>query len=97
MFLKDPFKKLFWGANRITWVTLACILIGFVIAYGEIFLEYSYNILEKIFKKSSNLKKKSSYYFIKVHVENLAKMSFSKKLKSIYKSFLLLKKKCYSL
>jgi len=55
-------------------------LIGFVIAYGEIFLEYSYNILEKIFKKSSNLKKKSSYYFIKVHVENLAKNVIFKKI-----------------
>jgi hypothetical protein len=73
MFLRDPFKKLFWGANMITRLTLACILTAFVISYGEIFLEYSYNILEKVFEKSINFLKNSSYYLIKVHVENLAK------------------------
>jgi hypothetical protein len=56
-----------------------------LIVFGEILFEYSWDILEKSSKKSS------SYYFIEVHVKIFAKKSFSKKLKSIYKSFYCLK------
>jgi hypothetical protein len=58
MFWKDPFKKLFWGANRITRVTLDCFFIAFVFAYGEIFLEYFHNILEKVLEISLKFSKK---------------------------------------
>jgi hypothetical protein len=36
------------GANGTTRATLACFLIVFVIAFGKIFLEYYWNILEKV-------------------------------------------------
>jgi hypothetical protein len=38
------------GANGITQATPACFLIAFVTIFLEIFLEYSQNILGKIFK-----------------------------------------------
>jgi len=54
--------------------------------------KYFKNILE-IFLKILNLKKKkTSYYFVKVYVKNLAKKSFKNNLKSIYKSFYCFKK-----
>jgi hypothetical protein len=37
------------GANGIIQITLACFLTTFVTTFGEIFLEYSWNILGKIF------------------------------------------------
>jgi hypothetical protein len=92
VFLKNPFKKLFWGANMITQITLACILIAFVISSGEIFLEYFYNILEKVFEKSFKVLKFYSYYLIMVHVENLAKNVIFKKIEIHLQVFLLLKK-----
>ncbi len=55
------------------------------------FGKYSYNILGIILKKSSIFLLKKSYYFIKVYVKILEKMSFSKIIKSIYKSFYCLK------
>jgi hypothetical protein len=39
------------GANGITKATPACLLIAFVITFGEIFLEYFGIIFEKIFLK----------------------------------------------
>jgi hypothetical protein len=51
-----------------------------VTTFGEIFLEYFWNILEKFSKKSLNLSKKNSYYFIKVHVKNLVKNVIFKKI-----------------
>jgi hypothetical protein len=63
------------NVNKITWASFACFLIAFVTVFGEIFQKNSLKF----------------YYFIKVHVKFFAKMSFSKKLKSIYKSFYYLK------
>jgi hypothetical protein len=59
------------GANGITQATPTCFLITFVIVFGEIFLKYFWNILEKSSKNP--LIFFNSYYFIKVHVKNLAK------------------------
>jgi hypothetical protein len=39
-----------WGANGITRATLACILTICAIVFWEIFLEYFWNIIEKIFE-----------------------------------------------
>jgi hypothetical protein len=70
--------------------------IAFVINFGEIFLEYSWRILFKIFEKVFNLKKKSSYYFIKVHVRILLKHVIFKKIEIHKQIFLLFKNKHYN-
>jgi hypothetical protein len=62
------------GANGITQATPIYFLIAFVITFGGILLEYSLNILEKFSKTFNFLFNKSLYYFIKVHVKNLAKI-----------------------
>ncbi len=54
--------------------------IAFVTNFGEIFLEYSWKYSFKIFEKVFIFKKKSSYYFIKVHVKNLLKHVIFKKI-----------------
>jgi hypothetical protein len=38
-------------ANGITQATPTCFSIAFVIAFGEIFLKYSWNVFEKVFEK----------------------------------------------
>jgi hypothetical protein len=47
-----PLTKKPMGANKITRTTPACFLTTFVTTFEEIFLKYSWNILEKMFKKS---------------------------------------------
>jgi hypothetical protein len=42
---------MFGGANGITLVTPPYFFIAFVTSFGEIFLKYFRNILEKVFKK----------------------------------------------
>ncbi len=53
-----------------------CFFTTFVIAFGEIFLEYFFKILQKILQFFF---KNSSYYFIKVHAKNLVKNVIFKK------------------
>jgi len=48
------FHKWLGCANRITWTTFVYFLIGFVIGFGEIFLEYSWKSFQKIFKNHDN-------------------------------------------
>jgi hypothetical protein len=64
------------GANGITWITPMSFFTTFVIAFGEIFLEYFFKILQKILQFFF---KNSSYYFIKVHAKNLVKNVIFKK------------------
>ncbi len=47
--------------------------------------------LQHLWKNIFKINLKFSYYFIKFYVKNLEKFSFSKKFKSIYKSFYCLK------
>jgi hypothetical protein len=65
------------------------------IAFGEILLEYSWNILEKKFKKIFKIKK-NSYYFIEVYVKNLAKNIIFKTIEIHLQVLLLFKNKCYN-
>jgi len=61
--------------------------------FKEIFFKYSSKSLQKnIF----NIFKKSSYYFIKVHVKNLAKNVIFKKIEIHLQVVLLFKRKHYS-
>ncbi len=61
--------------------------------FGEIFLEYSWNIIEMSSKKK---KFNSSYYFIKVHVKNLAKNVIFKTIEIHLQIILLHKSKHYN-
>jgi glucose-6-phosphate-specific signal transduction histidine kinase len=79
------------GANEITQATPTYFLTVFVIAFGEIFLEYSWNILEKSLKKCFILKKNLHTISLKFMLKIWENMSLSKKLKFIYKFFLCLK------
>jgi hypothetical protein len=74
--------------NGITWDTHAYFLTNFVIAFWEIILKSFWKSLRKI---PLNLKNIYSYYFIKIHVKNLAKKVIFRKMKFIYKSFHFLK------
>jgi hypothetical protein len=61
--------------------------------FKEIFLKYSSKSLQK---NILNFLKKSSYYFIKVHVKNLAKNVIFKKIEIHLQVVLLFKRKHYS-
>jgi len=66
-----------------------------VTTLGEIFLGYSWNVLEFFFEKIFKIKKKS-FYFIKVHVKNLVRNVIFKKIEIYLQVLLLLKNKCYN-
>jgi hypothetical protein len=61
--------------------------------FKEIFFKYSSKSLQK---NILNILKKSSYYFIKVHVKNLAKNVIFKKIEIHLQVVLLFKRKHYS-
>ncbi len=66
------------GAKKITRATPTCFFSTFVIAFGKIFLEYSWKIIEIFFKKFFNFFNKKIILFYYVHVKNSAKKSFKK-------------------
>jgi hypothetical protein len=71
-------------------------MLVFLTTFGEIFLEYSWNIFEKIFQIFFIKLNFFSYYFIKVHVKNLAKTVLFKKIKIHLQVLLLLKNNRYN-
>jgi hypothetical protein len=87
---KHRATKVMVGASKITQATLACFLTIFVTTFGEIFLKYYGIFLKKNLKIILSFFF-NSYYFIKVHVKNLEKISFSKKNEIHYKLFYCLK------
>jgi hypothetical protein len=66
---------------------------AFVTTFGEIFLKYSWNNLQK---NLLNFVKKLSWYFIKVHVKKLMKNVIFKKIEIHLQVILLFKNKRYN-
>ncbi len=83
------------GVNGITRATPVYFLTAFVIAFEEIFLEYSWNIFEKVFKTSLKI-------FLKIHTILLMFMlkiwqkSYFQKIEIHLQVLLLLESKTYS-
>jgi hypothetical protein len=50
------------GANGLTQATPICFLTIFVTTFGEIFIEYSWNIFEKVFEQIFKFKKIILFY-----------------------------------
>jgi hypothetical protein len=80
------------GANGITRAMPTYFFIAFVIAFGEIFLTYFWNSLQIFFERILKLKKIILHIILlRFMLQIWPNMSFSKKLKSIYKFFYYLK------
>jgi hypothetical protein len=68
----------FMVANRITQATHACFFITFVIVLCVIFLQYVWNIFEKVFKFFFKFKKKNIHtILLRFMLKIWKKMSFS--------------------